>query len=65
MPSNHLGENAYRIPASFSTTMNKKDLHDTLLATDGWILACGYLWDIQSQHIGAGVYKVSLAKRGG
>ena len=60
---NHLSENAYRNPAGFSQTMDRKHLKETLLHTDGWVLSCGYMWDIQSKSLGAGVYRVTLKKK--
>lgn len=60
---NHLSTNFYTMPRYANTTMTRKQLKETLLATDGWIIACGYLYDIQSKHIGAGVYKVFLKKK--
>ena len=30
------------------------------MSTDGKIMACGYIWDIKSKHIGVGVYRVFL-----
>jgi len=33
---------------------------EVLLSTDGKIMACGYIWDIKSKHIGVGVYRVFL-----
>ena len=53
----------YQIPWSASTTMSRKDLKELLLATDGWVMACGEIFDIKSEHLGVGVYKVSLKKR--
>ena len=60
---NHLRDIFYTMPEFANTTMTKKELKETLLATNGWILACGYCWDIKSKHIGVGVYKVFLAKQ--
>lgn len=59
---NHLGDNFYTVPAIANTSMTTKHLKETLLATDGKILACGYLWDIVSKRIGPGVYRVSLKR---
>ena len=46
-----------------STTMARKELKETLLATEGWIMVMGYICDIRSKHLGAGVYKVWAEKR--
>lgn len=52
----------YQVPAVANTTMDKKDLKELLLNTDGWIMATGYRWEIKSKHIGAGVYRVHLKR---
>lgn len=53
----------YTTPRYANTTMDKKDLKELLLHSDGWIMACGHMWDIGSKHIGAGVYRVTLKER--
>ncbi|MFN4217438.1 MAG: hypothetical protein ACK4HQ_08580 [Brevinematales bacterium] len=40
------------------TTMDRKCLKETLLATDGWVMIQGCLCDIRSKHIGGGIYTV-------
>lgn len=50
----------YTIPDIASTTMNKKDLKELLLQTEGKIITCGRLREIQSKHLGAGVYRITL-----
>lgn len=42
------------------TTLKSSDLRSLLLETGGQLLARGYLYDIQSRSLGAGVYRVSL-----
>ena len=59
---NHLSDSFYVQPQIASTTMTTKQLRETLLATDGRILACGYLWDIKNKNLGAGVKRVYLEK---
>ena len=61
--TNHLPLSFYEIPRFARTTMTRKDLKETLLSTNGWVMACGTLWDIRSKHIGAGVYEVFLKER--
>jgi hypothetical protein len=61
--TNHLPTSFYQIPHCASTTMTRKDLKETLLATDGWVLSCGEIFDIKSKHLGAGVYRISLEER--
>jgi hypothetical protein len=48
------------MPGHATTTMDKKDLKELLLETSGWIISCGQLYKIKSEHLGAGVYEVSL-----
>ncbi len=60
---NHISENFYRNPRGASQTMTRKELKETLLATDGWVFSCGYAWDVKSKHLGAGVYKVTLTEQ--
>ncbi len=57
---NHLSINAYSIPHIWNSTMTRKQLKETLLATDGEIFACGSKYYIKSKNLGAGVYKVWL-----
>lgn len=59
---NHLPMNFYTIPKT-NTTMTRKHLKETLLSTNGWIMSCGYAWDIKSKYLGAGVYKVFLKEK--
>lgn len=60
---NHLTDNFYAQPNIAATTMTTKQLRETLLATDGTILACGYLYDIKHKALGAGVHRVFLKKQ--
>ena len=60
MNKNHLNINHYICPGIFYETMKTKQLQETLLATDGTILACGKVWDITSKKTGPGIYKVWL-----
>jgi len=59
---NHLTNNFYTIPHLAHTTMATKELKETLLHTEGSILACGRMWDIVSKHLGAGVHKITLKR---
>lgn len=59
LPVNHLSSNMYTMPGSYRQTMTRAQLKETLLATDGRILACGNLWTIKSKHLGVGVYEVT------
>jgi len=53
----------YTMPRVANTTMDKKDLKELLLHNEGWIMACGHMYDIESKHIGAGVYRITLKVR--
>lgn len=61
-PKNYLTDNFYAMPLYANTTMTSKELKETLLYTEGNIMACGELWDIKSKSLGAGVYKIWLKK---
>lgn len=55
LPLNH-----YTMPRYATSTHTKAQLRSILLATGGNVMACGQLWDIKSEHLGAGVYRVRL-----
>ena len=59
-PKNHLPRSFYVSPGQGHTTMTRAELHDTLLATGGQVLANGNLWEVSAKHLGAGVYRVTL-----
>ena len=59
---NHLSNNFYTVPALALQTMTRRELQETVHATNGWITALGEVWDIQSHNI-AGAYVVTLKKR--
>lgn len=63
VPKNHLGGEFYSMPRYANTTMTTKQVKETLLATDGWIMARGQGWTIVSKRIGPGVYEVFLKER--
>lgn len=52
----------YTMPTIANTTMDKKDLKELLLKTEGWIMANGQRYLITSEDIGADVYRVRLTK---
>jgi hypothetical protein len=55
-----LSNNFYTTPDIASQTMTRKDLKEILLKTDGKIISCGRLREINAKHIGAGVYRITL-----
>jgi hypothetical protein len=58
-----LPDHFWSIPKVANTTMTTKQLRAALLKHDGWITACGDMWDIKSKRIGPGVYRVWLERR--
>ena len=52
----------YNMPTTAHTTMDRKDLKELLLETDGQVICCGRLYDIKAKSLGAGVYRVTLVK---
>lgn len=60
---NHLPDALYRNPAHSTTTMSRRELQETLRATDGKVLAAGQFWEIRSRSLGAGIYEVRLRLR--
>lgn len=59
---NYLVETHYISPGIVHQTMTTKELRETLLATDGTVVAIGYAWEIKNKKLGPGVYKVWLSK---
>ena len=59
---NHLKNNMYVFPSSAKQIMTLKEVRETLLATDNFIMACGYRWKLKIKNIGAGMKEVSLIK---
>lgn len=51
------------MPDNARSTLTTKQLRETLLATSGFVLACGQGYDIKSKPLGAGVHSVWLEKR--
>jgi len=58
---NHLPDSLY-VFDNAKTTLTRKQLKETLLDTNGKVMAGGRLRPIKSKHIGAGVYEVWLGK---
>ncbi len=58
-----LPQNAYRQPEIYQTTMTKKDLAELLLESEGFIMACGHVYNIMSKALGAGIHKVWLKEK--
>jgi len=58
-----LPTNFYTMPRWSSMTMDRKDLKELLLSTGGYIIACGEMYNIKNEHLGAEVYKVFLKSK--
>lgn len=57
---NHLPSQFYAFPRLATTTMTKAQAQETLIDTDGTIMANGDLWEIIATDLGADVFKMSL-----
>jgi len=55
----NLSENFYRVPHLAEQTVTTKELKDIMLETGGEIMACGRLWKLKKENLGAGVYKLT------
>lgn len=57
---NHLDDHFYKMPNRAYKVMTTKQVQETLLYTDNFILACGRSWKLKIKNIGAGMKEVSL-----
>lgn len=46
-----------------SATLKEADAQSMLLESGGMLLACGRLYDVKSEPLGAGVFRMTLALR--
>lgn len=60
---NHLDRGFYSNPREARMTMSLQELQETMMYTEGYITALGYIWDIQKKNLAPGVYLVSLKRR--
>jgi hypothetical protein len=60
---NHIPAFFWQIPETATITMQKKELRETILATDGTIIAKGDIWEIHYKSIGLGLYKVWITNK--
>ncbi len=60
---NHLHDGFYKAPQKASMMMSNRQLHETLMATGGVIVAKGNFWKIKHEHLGAGANKVTIEQR--
>jgi hypothetical protein len=61
--ANKIIDNLVAFPRDARPTTTRKVLKNILLGTEGWIMAHGLQYDIRSEHIGAGVYRLRLEER--
>lgn len=59
-PKNHLNDRMYTFPHIAKQVMTTKQVRETLLATDNFIMACGHSWKLKVSNIGAGMKEVKL-----
>lgn len=59
-PRNHLPDVFWMKPQTATVTLTTKQVQDTMIATDGVVIANGRLWDIKTKRLAPGVYRVSL-----
>lgn len=57
-----LPQNFYVFPRFATTTLKNEDLESLLLHTEGWVLACGYTWNIRTQPLTENISKVWLER---
>jgi len=55
-----LPDNFYNFPYAAGITITGKELRELLLETEGKVVIQGRLKDIKSNHLGAGVYRVTV-----
>lgn len=59
-PFNHLENRMYTFPTIARQIMTTKQVKQTLLATNNFIMACGKGWKLKIENIGAGMKEVRL-----
>jgi len=59
---NHLPTSFYVYPGVAKTTMTKAQAQETLIDTDGIIMANGHVWTIKAVDLGADVFQLSLER---
>lgn len=57
-PENHLPPQFYNYPHLASTVLTTLQLQETLLATEGWILAMGRIYNLAPKDLGGGIFMV-------
>ena len=57
-----LPNNFYVYPHIATTTIENKELKELLLETEGWVMACGRIWNIMTKQLNTDVYKIWLER---
>lgn len=60
--SYELSMNFYAVPHLASDTITSKQLKELMLKTSGKIFACGDMWSIKKESLGAGIYRINLVR---
>lgn len=55
---NHLPPQFYNYPHLASTVLTAQQLQETLLATEGWILSMGRVYNLVPKELGGGIFIV-------
>ena len=59
-PFNHLSNSFYVFPKTARQVMTDKQVKETLLETNNFIMACGLGWRLKIKNIGVGMKEVTL-----
>lgn len=61
-PVNHLEDQHYRQPGLYRQVMTSKQVKETLLYTNNFIMACGHSWKLKIKNIGVGMKEITLTQ---
>lgn len=61
--ANKIIDHLVAFPSAARPTVSTETLRSLLLYTEGWIVAHGVMYDINSKHLGAGIHRVWLERR--
>lgn len=59
-PRNHLKDAFYTTPKFASQVMTLKQWKETMLHTQGRILACGETWELKQEYLGGSMRRVTV-----
>lgn len=60
---NHLDKQMYIHPEIYKQVMTTREVQETFLATDNFIMACEHAYGIRVINLGAGMKEVSLKRK--